>query len=217
MANFIFKVLSLFLLLAYCVSPVDAKIVSGCPSMCKCPDSSQFKVECLHGLKSIPRLPSNTQVLWVHGNQIATITKNTFRGLKDLVSLDLHDNRLTTIPEGAFDDLDNLSDLNLGDNKFETLPIGAFRGLRQLKYLNLEGNTLTHLPEGAFRGLVNLRSLLLKGNPYLKCSCNLHHTIERLKKQSKDFSIDGTCDHGDVKLATYSLKQMCNVDGDNRT
>ena len=62
------------------------------------------------------RLTSHLEVLDMSRNQLRSIQRHTFSGLKKLEKLKLNDNQIQTIEEGSFDDLTNLEKLELSDN-----------------------------------------------------------------------------------------------------
>nr|XP_009481717.1 PREDICTED: leucine-rich repeat LGI family member 2-like [Pelecanus crispus] len=55
----------------------------------------------------------------IEGNKIETISRNAFRGLRDLTHLSLANNHLKALPRDVFSDLDSLIELDLRGNKFE--------------------------------------------------------------------------------------------------
>ncbi|MBW00046.1 Leucine-rich repeat LGI family member 2, partial [Eschrichtius robustus] len=63
-------------------------------------------------------LPS-LQLLFIEGNKIETISRNAFRGLRDLTHLSLANNHIKALPRDVFSDLDSLIELDLRGNKFE--------------------------------------------------------------------------------------------------
>lgn len=88
-----------------------------------------------------------------------TITLDLFRGLRQLIRLNLSNNGITTVPVGCFRDLRLLSGLNLANNRINSLEIGVFVGLSNLWFMNLAGNRLVRLDEGVFHNLRFMRVL----------------------------------------------------------
>ena len=70
--------------------------------------------------------PRSVQFLAINTSKMKTIRANEFKGLANLISLDLAHNGIKSISDGAFDNL------------------------RQLKYIDLRGNNIKKLPRGLF-------------------------------------------------------------------
>ena len=69
-------------------------------------------------------------------NAIESIADYAFRGLNNLVSLNLTGNSLDDIP-AALRDLEKLESLDLSDNDVLEIKQDSLAGLASLKYLNL--------------------------------------------------------------------------------
>ncbi|TKS68233.1 Leucine-rich repeat LGI family member 2 [Collichthys lucidus] len=75
--------------LLYIYGAAESKRNFKCPSGCSC---SKETIICV-GTLQIPRtIPNEINSLFIEGNKIETITKNAFRGLRDLTHLDLRGN-----------------------------------------------------------------------------------------------------------------------------
>ena len=96
---------------------------------------------------------------------IGTLQAHDFRGLDNLIKLELRNSSLAGLPEGIFQGLGKLKSLGLSQNQLTGLPAGVFSGLGNLIRLRLEQNRLASLPAGLFDGLVSLRFLNLSDNP----------------------------------------------------
>ncbi|XP_056380357.1 leucine-rich repeat and transmembrane domain-containing protein 1 isoform X2 [Hyla sarda] len=167
----------------------------GCPEVCTCQPSSRT-VDCSYRrLLEIPsHLPSQTQVLYLQGNQIRIINHTSFMNVPGLQILDLSNNSISRVPPYAFHYLRSLQLLNLTNNFIQYLDGQVFTPLLALKKLDLSSNNMSTLPESlgnntrnlTFLGLknnhlqavdrmvletlINLKVLLAKANPW-QCSC----------------------------------------------
>ncbi|KAF9805139.1 hypothetical protein SFRURICE_013332 [Spodoptera frugiperda] len=95
------------------------------------------------GLKQLPNLASDIQVLNLHGNPLMTLEEDAFTNI------------------GLF----NLQRLNLSSTSLQSLHANAFQDLRILIELDLSQNQLLQLSPNTFKGAVRLRVLILNGNP----------------------------------------------------
>ncbi|KAH7643426.1 hypothetical protein HUG17_10117 [Dermatophagoides farinae] len=80
-----------------------------------------------------------------HGN-LTVLTTNDFIGLNHLEQLFLHDNQIQTISPSTFRSLSKLIILDLSVNRLDNLPQERIIGLARLESLNLSHNSLTELP-----------------------------------------------------------------------
>uniref|UniRef100_A0A2S2NZ13 Leucine-rich repeat, immunoglobulin-like domain and transmembrane domain-containing protein 2 n=1 Tax=Schizaphis graminum TaxID=13262 RepID=A0A2S2NZ13_SCHGA len=109
------------------------------------------------GLSNLQRIhASRCNVYYVHDR--------AFRGLTNLVDLDLSGNCLRQVPTGAFSECPSLMKLSLSGNPIGQVPAKAFRHLSQLTTLDLSGCGLTAVAAGAFDGLGGLDWLRLDDN-----------------------------------------------------
>jgi len=157
---------------------------------------------------------TNLSELKLFGNRLTRIPSRTFHGLSKLITLSFSHNRLTNVPNDLFDGLSKLIHLYMGHNQITSIPRSLYNGLRDLRYLYLSYNNLTTIPHGAFDGLSSLAYLDLQGNAKLKCSCNLHEIISRLKKQRGSVKIIGKCDN---KYDLNSIFWTCSVEEERTT
>ncbi|XP_017769424.1 PREDICTED: leucine-rich repeat-containing protein 24 [Nicrophorus vespilloides] len=206
------------------VAVVMLGVAEACPSSCVCKwKNGKQTVECNDkGLLSIPGgMDAGTQVLDLSGNsvdelhaeiflkmdlinlqriymarcRIHSIDERTFKGLTNLVELDLTGNLLEAVPTDAFVDcpslmrltlnanpirtvrratfapLSFLSTLEMSECEIESLEVGAFQGLHSLEWLRLDGNQLRMVKGGRVLP-ENLRGVELQGNPW-ECDCHL--------------------------------------------
>lgn len=112
---------------------------------------------------------SNLKKLQLSHNQVETISKTTFAGLKSLVILELNNAQINFIDHGAFLHLENLKRLNLennfiGSDMFITPEL--FEGLGKLEVLLLGGCHIANLSlkESVFKHVPNLYYLGLQRN-----------------------------------------------------
>lgn len=109
------------------------------------------------GLSNLQRIrASRCNVYYVHDR--------AFRGLTNLVDLDLSANCLPDVPTAAFAECRSLMKLSLSGNPIGRVPVRAFRHLGQLVALDLSGCGLTAVQAGAFDGLPGLDWLRLDDN-----------------------------------------------------
>uniref|UniRef100_A0A8C7N7L2 Slit homolog 1b (Drosophila) n=1 Tax=Oncorhynchus kisutch TaxID=8019 RepID=A0A8C7N7L2_ONCKI len=151
----------LWLLLWGCL--LGAGGVEACPSLCTCVGAT---VDC-HGLgvRNIPKnIPRSTERLDLNGNNLTTISKTDFSGLKHLRVLHLMENQINNIERGAFDDLKELERLRLNRNRLTQLPELLFQKNEALARLDLSENAIQAIPRRAFRGATDIRNLQLDKN-----------------------------------------------------
>jgi hypothetical protein len=148
--------------------------------------------ECMNGsLITIPDgIDQGTQVLDFHGNnlqmlprerfqrmgllnlqkiylmrcRIKHIDDRAFRGLTNLVELDLSENLLTAVPTETFSDYQSLMRLTINGNPIRVLKTGSFLHLSYLTTLELSNCEIEMIDEDAFTGLDSLEWLKLDGN-----------------------------------------------------
>lgn len=167
--------------------------VVSCPSACACKwKGGKQTVECPEkGLITIPTgIDPGTQVLEFSGNnlkllprerfermglinlqriylskcKISQIDDRAFRGLTNLVELDLSFNLLTAVPTATFVDYPSLMRLIASGNPIRTLRAASFRPLSFLTSLELSNCQIETIEDGTFVGLDNLEWLKLDGN-----------------------------------------------------
>lgn len=162
-----------------------------CPTSCSCKWSGGKRTAECSGLSgAVPdHIPADTQVLNLTGNVLKTLpgrqfqqthlvhlqriylsrcgivqmAEDAFRGLSNLVELDLSHNFLTSAPRLA-PYCAHLRRLQLSSNPIQKLASHSFRGLRSLVSLELSQCQLAQLTSDTFADLVSLEVLRLDGN-----------------------------------------------------
>nr|AGJ51113.1 variable lymphocyte receptor C [Petromyzon marinus] len=147
-----------------------ACVEAGKSDVCICSsatDSSPETVDCSSKtLATVPTgIPTSTDKLQLHFNQLASIDAKAFHGLRHLTFLSITNNpQLQSLPVGVFDKLENLQDLRLNTNQLKSLPPRVFDSLTQLTLLQLSSNQLQSIEAGLFDKLTNLQTLELLNN-----------------------------------------------------
>ncbi|KAK7792798.1 hypothetical protein R5R35_002040 [Gryllus longicercus] len=100
----------------------------------------------------------------ISGNEVSTLSKDAFRGLRSLRVLDLSENLLEALPAAALVDTPDLAELYLASNRLLSVADRAFERLGQLRVLRLDDNQLLEVPSGALRRLPALKLLGLSDN-----------------------------------------------------
>lgn len=131
-------------------------------SECNCKWSSGKKTaSCVSaGLKQIPNLAADIQVLDLHGNPLKKLEEDVFANIELL----------------------NLQRLNLSSTSLQSLHPNAFRELRILIELDLSQNELLQLSPDTFKGADRLRLLILNDNPLSVLVAEQFPPLKHLKK-----------------------------------
>lgn len=99
-------------------------------------------------LSEVPKnLPPTLQKIYLDRNNIVTLKKSDFEGLKSLTELHLGYNIIVTLETESFVGLPNLKKLYLTGNKIATLPGLVFKPLQKLLSLELNKNNLQQIPK----------------------------------------------------------------------
>lgn len=182
---------------------------TNCPNACSCKwKYGKQTVECIdRGLITIPEsINAETQVLDLSGNNLQILSRETFvragllnlqrvflrscrigqiddlafKGLTNLVELDLSYNLLTAIPSGTFRDIPSLRDLMLAHNPIQKIDSHAFQNVPGLVKLDLSNCELQMIAPRAFEGVELLESLKINGNKLTELRPQTVETLHRL-------------------------------------
>ncbi|XP_041033582.1 chondroadherin-like b [Carcharodon carcharias] len=182
-----------------------------CPSYCIC-DNFQRVVTCIRKqLTEVPTtIPEATKKLDIKGNNINIIpngaflpipylthlnlqkckvqhlAEGAFRGLGQLIYLNLGFNSIEFIYQETFDGLMSLQQLIIDNNRIEEIRPGAFGQLGFLNFLNLGGNLLVYLPPLVFQGLQQIKHLRLSNNMVNNIADEAFAGLWTLKRLSLD-------------------------------
>lgn len=182
---------------------------ANCPNVCTCKwKYGKQSVECTdRALITIPEsINAETQVLDLSGNNLQILSRETFvragllnlqrvflrscrigqiddlafKGLTNLVELDLSYNLLTSIPSGTFRDIPSLRDLMLAHNPIQKIDSHAFQNVPGLVKLDLSNCELQMIAPKAFEGVELLESLKINGNKLTELRPQTVETLNRL-------------------------------------
>lgn len=106
----------------------------------------------------------NLQRIYLSRCRISIIDGRAFKGLTNLVELDLSGNALETVPTETFVDIPSLMRLTLSYNPIKALKRLSFNHLSFLNTLELDNCEIRRIEDGAFIGLHSLEWLHLKNN-----------------------------------------------------
>ncbi|XP_023281033.1 extracellular matrix protein 2-like [Seriola lalandi dorsalis] len=114
-------------------------------------------------LTRIPALPPSLEELKINNNKLSALTPHCFKGLMNLLKLQLKENTLHegSVSSLAFKPLEKLVNLQLDKNRFRSLPQGLPPSLQELE---MNENQIEEVPEKALRGCVHLRLMNLSHN-----------------------------------------------------
>lgn len=208
------------LLALLCVSSVLLP-ASACPTQCTCKwKNGKRYVECIDkDLKSIPdTLDGETQVLEFSGNDLQVLQKETFhklgllnlqkifiprckiqkvdnhafKGLTNLVELDLSENYLTIVPSSNFIYFPTLMRLSLNNNPITFIKSNCFQHLTYLTTLELSNCKIDLIENDAFSGLNHIEWLRLDGNklPNIQGNNILPDTLRGIELQNNNWNCD---------------------------
>lgn len=231
-----------------------------CPTVCACKwKGGKQTVECIdRALITIPEnVDSETQVLDMSGNNLQILPRETFRragllnlqrvylkscrvgqiddqafrGLTNLIELDLSHNLLTAIPSGTFQDVPFLRDLVLSNNPIQKIDSHAFQyvpglvrldlshcelqmiapkafeGVELLESLKLNGNKLTELRPRTIETLRRLHGVELHDNPWL-CDCRLRAAKEWLTENNIPYPVAPVCSGGPERVIDKTFAEL---------
>lgn len=243
-----------------CLGDASRGLSGSCPIVCACKwKGGKQTVECIdRGQISIPEnVDPETQVLDMSGNNLQILPRETFkraglinlqrvylkscrigqiddqafRGLTNLIELDLSQNLLTAIPSGTFQDVPFLRDLVLSHNPIQKIDSHAFQyvpglvrldlshcdlqmiapkafeGVELLESLKLNGNKLTELRPRTVETLRRLHGVELHDNPWL-CDCRLRAAKEWLTDNNIPYPVSPVCSGGPERVIDKTFAEL---------
>ncbi|XP_055921521.1 uncharacterized protein LOC129952740 [Eupeodes corollae] len=239
---------------------VNQQQLSSCQTVCACKwKGGKQTVECIdRSLIQIPEsIDPSTQVLDMSGNKLQTLSNEqfiranllnlqklylrnckigeiepeTFKGLTNLVELDLSHNLLVVVPSNALGFIPSLRDLTLASNHIhkieaysfgntqslqkldlshcdiQTLAPQAFEGLESLTQLKLNGNRLGELRPKTIETLSKLHGIELHDNPWM-CDCRLRAAKLWLLQNNIPYPVAPTCSGGPERVLDRSFADL---------
>lgn len=169
------------------------------------------------------------QKIFLSRCRLTQLDDRTFKGLTNLVELDLSNNILPSVPTSTFPDFPSLMKLNLNGNPFKVIRAYSFKNLRHLVSLELSRCELEVIEKDAFYGLAALEWLkldfnLLKNIPGLNtiprklhginlqhnpwyCDCKLQDLFSWLNQSSIPQAVEPICD-GPLRLRGAPIKLL---------
>ncbi|KAL7884502.1 hypothetical protein AOLI_G00072720 [Acnodon oligacanthus] len=140
-----------------------------------------------NNLTKVPPLPPSLLELKINDNKLSGLTPHSFRGLSQLLTLELEDNEFHdgNVSPLAFRNLGKLIYLRLDDNDFRAIPSGLPTSLQELR---LSDNRIEVVHAGLLNKTVNLRVLNLSHNKIREDRIAPRAWIHLRKLESLDLS-----------------------------
>ena len=171
--------------------PVIAKLCQHkfkpCGDMLCCCRKSKANCE-NKNLTYIPRLPKGLRTLTFTGNNLKTITTETFVNVSvsSISFLGLRSNGIVNIRNNTFQKFTNLQKLSLQDNdklNWSQLELAMSNISRTLSGLFLDNTGLTHLRDDIFEGLKDkkIRFITLRNNSIRSLNENAFYHLQKLQ------------------------------------
>ncbi|XP_039433042.1 chaoptin-like [Culex pipiens pallens] len=104
------------------------------------------------------------RTLDLSGNQLVTLKKGQFKGLRETEILDLAYNNLTKLDASHVSDLTKMTWINVSHNALAEITRGTFARNAVLRVLNMASNNIKKIDGNTFRGMRFLRRLYLNDN-----------------------------------------------------
>eukprot|EP01138_Halocafeteria_seosinensis_P009975 gb/GECG01010187.1/.p1 GENE.gb/GECG01010187.1/~~gb/GECG01010187.1/.p1 ORF type:complete len:1262 (+),score=152.44 gb/GECG01010187.1/:1-3786(+) len=152
----------------------------------------------LSGLPSLEKLQMNKQ----EGGK-SPLMKSSFKGLKNLLEVELSSSNVMSIEEDAFSQSGAIESVDLSENKLSRIRKNAFRGVSSLMFLDLSSNEIDMIDDIAFPERIDLREVQLNSNaigefhlswlrnaPSLELLNLSHNSMERFVNDATDSRFD---------------------------
>ncbi|XP_061510197.1 toll-like receptor 6 [Anopheles gambiae] len=104
------------------------------------------------------------KTLDLHGNQLGTLKKGQFKGMREVEILDLSFNNLTKLDATHVSDLTKMTWCNVSNNALTEITRGTFARNTVLRVVNMAANAIRKIDANTFRGMRFLRRLYLSDN-----------------------------------------------------
>lgn len=168
---------------------VNAGSQVSCPPGCSCDNDGEWKCHWSSNFVTIPSpLPENITSLILWSQNIPTIYRNDFNGLRRLLKIEISDCNVRNIENGTFDNLSELEELVLEWNRLAAIDVNLLRGLHSLRILDLSRNEIERIENGTFINLSKLESLMLANNNLKSLNCGTFSGLHSLKKFDISYS-----------------------------
>ncbi|KAK4871472.1 hypothetical protein RN001_015596 [Aquatica leii] len=144
------------------------------------------------------RIYYNLITLDLSSNKIQTLGNSNFEFQRHLKHLNLSDNEIDSLTKDSFKGLRNLTELDLSYNRLEELPSATFHELHSLQVLRLTNNLLVFLEEDLLTHAKQLRELILDDNQILEMPGSAIGDAINLQILSLSRNLVASIDDGDV-------------------